>query len=117
MKTTRHCLATDLKDKPDLIAKYKHYHQPGNGFPAVAKSIRDAGIVEMEIYLINNRLFMIMDVDDSFDGAAKTKADASCPEVQKWETLMWQFQQALPWAKEGEKWLPMEEIFKLTDQP
>jgi L-rhamnose mutarotase len=117
MKTTRHCLATDLKDNPELIAKYKEYHQAGNGFPEVAKSIRDAGIVEMEIYLINNRLFMIMDVDDSFDPVAKAAADAQCPVVQKWETLMWQFQQALPWAKEGDKWLPMEEIFKLTEQP
>ena len=88
MKTTRHCLATDLKNNPELIAQYKHYHQPGNGFPAVAKSIRDAGIVEMEIYLIENRLFMIMEVDDSFDAATKAKADDSCPEVQKWETLM-----------------------------
>ena len=117
MKTTRHCLATDLKDNPELIEKYKEYHKPGNGFPAVAKSIRDAGIVEMEIYLIANRLFMIMEVDDSFDAAAKAKADAACPEVQKWETLMWQFQQALPWAKDGEKWLPTEQIFKLTEQP
>ena len=70
MKTTRHCLATDLKNNPELIEQYKHYHQAGNGFPAVAKSIRDAGIVEMEIYLIENRLFMIMEVDDSFDPVA-----------------------------------------------
>ena len=67
MNTTRHCFATDLKDNPELIEKYKMYHKPGNGFPAVAKSIRDAGIVEMEIYLIANRLFMIMEVDDNFD--------------------------------------------------
>ena len=117
MKTTRHCLATDLKDNPELIEKYKQYHMPGNGFPAVAKSIRDAGIVEMEIYLIANRLFMIMEVDDNFDADKKEKSDANCPEVQKWETLMWQSQQALPWAKEGDKWLPMEKIFKLTEQP
>ena len=117
MTITRHCFATDLKNNPELIKQYKHYHQTGNGFPGVAKSIRDAGIVEMEIYLIENRLFMIMDVDDTFDAAAKAQADAADPEVQDWETLMWQFQQALPWAKEGEKWLPMEEIFKLTEQP
>jgi len=117
MKTTRHCFATDLKDNPELIAEYKRYHQPGNGFPEVANSIRDAGIVEMEIYLIGNRLFMIMEVDDSYDAIAKAKADAESPAVQKWETLMWQFQQALPWAKEGEKWLPTEQIFKLTEQP
>jgi L-rhamnose mutarotase len=117
MKTTRLCLATDLKNKPELIEQYKHYHQPGNGFPAVAKSIRDAGIVGMEIYLIENRLFMIMEVDNSFDPVAKAKADETCSEVQKWETLMWEFQQALPWAKEGEKWLGMEKIFQLAEHP
>ena len=117
MKTTRYCLATDLKDSPELIAEYKRYHQPGNGYPAVAKSIRDAGIVEMEIYLIENRLFMIIEADENFDPNKKAEADAQNPEVQKWETLMWQFQQPLPSAKEGEKWLPMEQIFKLTEQP
>jgi len=33
--------------------------------------------------------------------------------VQEWERLMWRFQQALPGAKEGEKWMRMERIFKL----
>jgi len=117
MNTTRYCLAVDLKDDPKLIEQYKEYHKPGNGFPEVSKGIRDAGIVEMEIYLIVNRLFMIMEVDDTFDAQKKAISDANDPQIQKWETLMWQFQQALPWAKEGEKWLPAEQIFKLTDQP
>jgi hypothetical protein len=29
------------------------------------------------------------------------------------EQLMWRFQRVLPEAKPGEKWLPMESIFKL----
>ena len=117
MKTTRHCFATDLKAQPELIEAYKRYHQPGNGDPAVSKSIRAAGIVEMEIYLIANRLFMIMEVDDSYDPIKRAKEDSKNPDVQRWEALMWEFQQALPWAKEGEKWLPLEQIFKLTEQP
>ena len=39
--------------------------------------------------------------------------DAENPKVQEWEQLMWDFQQALPWAKNGEKWLPLEKIFQL----
>ena len=39
--------------------------------------------------------------------------DADNPKVQEWERLMWNFQKELPWAKNGEKWMPMENIFTL----
>jgi len=43
----------------------------------------------------------------------KAKADQQNPRVQAWEQLMWKFQQPLPEAEPGEKWLRMERIFKL----
>ena len=45
--------------------------------------------------------------------ADKSDADRSNPRVQEWEQLMWQFQEPLPQAKPGEKWLLMERVFKL----
>jgi L-rhamnose mutarotase len=57
---------------------------------------------------------MIMETDETFDGAKKAAADAANPTVQKWETLMWKFQQPLPWAKDGEKWIAMNKIFQLV---
>lgn len=113
MTTTRHCFACDLKDNPELIERYKAYHAPGNAWPEIAKSIKDAGIIDMQIYLTGNRMFMIMEVDETFDPVKKAKMDAENPKVQEWEQLMWDFQQALPWAKNGEKWLPLEKIFQL----
>ena len=113
MKTKRFCLALDLKNDKELIDAYKQYHAPENAWPEITKSIKEAGILDMEIYLTGNRLFMIMEVDDSFDPDKKAKMDATNPKVQEWEALMWKFQQALPWAKEGEKWIQMEQIFKL----
>jgi L-rhamnose mutarotase len=68
----------------------------------------------MEIYRTGNRLFMIMETDETFDGAKKAVADTANPIVQKWENLMWKFQQPLPWAKEGEKWIAMDKIFQLA---
>ncbi len=109
----RICFALDLKDDPDLINEYKRYHAPDGVWPEITQSIREAGIVSMEIYLTGNRLFMIMGVDESFDPAQKARLDAANPKVQEWETLMWQFQQALPWAPKGEKWIPLEKIFTL----
>lgn len=109
--TARYCLALDLKDDPGLIAAYERHHQ--RVWPEITESIRAAGITDMEIYRTGNRLFMIMDVDESFSFEAKAAADLADPKVQEWETLMSTFQQALPWAEPGEKWVRMERIFKL----
>lgn len=107
----RYCLTLDLKDDPKLIAEYKRYHE--KIWPEITRSIRDAGIEDMEIYLLGARMFMIMEVNESFSFEAKAEADRLNPKVQEWEKLMWKFQQALSQAKPGEKWLRMERIFKL----
>jgi L-rhamnose mutarotase len=109
----RHCYSCDLKDNPDLIAAYKEHHQPSNVWPEITESIKSSGIVNMQIYLTGNRLFMIIDVNDDFDPIKKAEKDAADPKVQEWEELMWAFQKALPWAKAGEKWVKMEAIFNL----
>lgn len=113
MKTKRFCYSCDLKDDNKLIEKYKEYHAKGNAWPEITMSIKEAGIVDMEIYLIGNRLFMIMEVDETFDQVKKAKMDAANPKVQEWENLMWNYQQELPWAKDGEKWMELEQVFKL----
>lgn len=70
----------------------------------------------MEIYRIENRLFMIMETGPSFSAERKAAADAANPKVQAWEELMWKYQQALPLAAPGQKWMPMTLAFKLTTQ-
>jgi L-rhamnose mutarotase len=107
----RYCLTLDLKNDPKLIAEYRKYHQ--KIWPEITESIRESGIEDMEIYLLGTRMFMIMEVNESFSFAKKAAADAANPEVQEWEQLMWKFQQALPEAGPGEKWMLMERIFKL----
>jgi len=110
----RYCLALDLVDDPLLIAEYEHWHKTENAWPEIKKSILDTGIVQMEIYRTGNRLFMIMDTDESFTFERKSAMDAANSKVQEWEKLMWKFQSSIPWAKEGEKWVLMEEIFQLV---
>ena len=107
----RYCLALDLKDDPKLIAEYKEYHE--KIWPEITRSIKDSGIEELEIYLLGTRMFMIMEVNERFSFEAKARADQSNPKVREWEELMWEFQQPLPLARPGEKWLLMERIFKL----
>ena len=67
----------------------------------------------MEIYRTGNRLFMVMEVTDGFTFEAKGAADAANPKVQEWEQIMWNYQQSLPHAKPGEKWVVMDKIFSL----
>ena len=108
----RYCLALDLVDDEQLIKEYEVYHQ--DVWPEIKKSILDAGVDFMEIYRVGNRLFMIMEVKDTFSFEQKGIADAANEKVQQWEQLMWKYQQALPTAKPGEKWILMEKIFSLN---
>jgi len=107
----KYCFALDLINDPVLIAEYKKYHQ--KIWPEITASITDSGIENLEIYCIGNRLFMIMEVNDTFSFEKKNAIDSENQKVQEWETLMWKYQQALPKSKPNEKWRLMEQIFKL----
>jgi L-rhamnose mutarotase len=105
----RYCFALDLKNDPALIVEYEKYHK--DVWPDIIASIKNSGIDQMEIYRAGNRLFMIMETNASFSLEKKKQADAANPIVQKWETLMSKFQQPLPYATQGEKWMLMDKIF------
>jgi L-rhamnose mutarotase len=109
----RICFALDLKDDPALIREYEVYHE--SVWPEIIASIKGAGIVSLEIYRAGNRLFMIMETNEDFSLSRKSAQDSANPTVQKWETLMWKYQQAIPAAQPGEKWVMMNKIFDLAD--
>jgi L-rhamnose mutarotase len=107
--------ALDLKDDPASITEYERWHRPENIWPEIVDSIRAAGIRDLEIFRAGNRLVMVIDAPEDFSSDAKAAADAADPRVQAWEALMLQFQQPLPFAKPGEKWLPMMRVFSLGE--
>jgi L-rhamnose mutarotase len=105
----RHCLTLNLKNDPILISEYENYHHQMS--QEILKSIKDSGVESMQIYRLGTRMFMIMETIDGFSFEEKAKMDANNPEVQVWENLMWKYQETLPMAKEGEKWMLMNKIF------
>ncbi len=108
----RYCLALDLKDDAGLIAEYENHHQ--EVWPPIIESIQNSGIVALQIYRFDTRLFMIMETDDSFSFERKAKMDAENSKVQEWEDLMWNYQQPVKNALKGEKWVLMDKIFDLN---
>lgn len=115
MGTKRYCLTLDLKNDPDLIAEYKKLHE--KIWPEVYKNIKTSGIVEMEIYLLGNRMFMIMETEESFSFDKKAKLDEDNPTIAEWEQLMLKYQQPFDGSQPGEKWKLMDKIFSLSEQP
>jgi L-rhamnose mutarotase len=116
----RLCFALDLKDDAAAIASYRHWHRPGGPPPEVTRSLRDAGIVALDIYLIGNRLFMIMDSDPAAPSSEKSTDDSENPHVRAWESLMSELQQDLPFPKmesSAGKWRLLEHIYSLAAQP
>lgn len=108
----RYCLALDLQPDPVLIAEYEQWHRAI--WPEIRASILDSGITDMEIYRLEDRLFMIMETGAEFSFEKKAAMDAANPVVQRWEELMWKYQVAIPGGRAGEKWRLMDRIFSLN---
>lgn len=104
-------LALDLRNDAQAIKDYDEYHK--NVWPEIKESLKEADILDMEIYRTGNRLFMILKVSPEFSFDKKKLLDEANSKVQEWETLMSRFQSSLPGSKPGEKWLLMERVFKL----
>ena len=109
----RFCQTLDLKDNPELIAEYRRRHSEGEAWQEIIDGIREVGILEMEIYLVGTRLFMIVETPVDFEWDKAMARLATLPRQQEWEDYMSEFQQAAPGSSSGEKWQLMERIFNL----
>ena len=111
--TKRYCQTLDLKDDPELIAEYVERHSEAKHWPEINEGIRSAGILEMEIYLIGTRLFMIVETAMDFDWDTAFARLATLPRQAEWEEYMSVFQVSQPGASSAEKWQLMDKIFWL----
>jgi L-rhamnose mutarotase len=115
-KYKRYCKTLRLEDDPELIEKYTLAHGIGKVWPEIGQGMREVGIIDMEIYIHGNILFMIMDTVHDFDHEKAFKELASKPLQSEWEAHMSQFQKTTANASADEKWQLMERIFELDQK-
>ena len=111
----RFCQTLDLKDNPELIAEYRRRHSKEHIWQEVMDGIRQVGILEMEIYLLGNRLFMIVETPADFDWDSAMERLATLPRQQEWEDYMSIFQDCREGDTADEKWMMMDQIFHLYE--
>lgn len=109
----RYCRTMDLRDNPDLIAEYRLRHSKEKIWSEILDGIRSVGILEMEIYILGTRLFMIVETPLDFDWDSAMERLAGLPRQQEWEDYMSIFQCSEPGNTSSEKWQPMERMFYL----
>ena len=113
IKTKRFCQTLDLKDDPKLIATYKELHDKDHIWKEILDGIKEVGILEMEIYLLGNRLFMIVETPENFDWNEAMAKLAKLPKQEEWEALTGKYQNTKSGATSSEKWQLMDRIFHL----
>ena len=113
MNYKRYCKTLSLKDDAQLIEDYKKVHAPNAAWPEITQGMKDVGIIDMEIYILGTRLFMIMDTVADFDHDKAMTELATKPRQSEWEAYVSRFQQTSSEATADEKWQLMERIYKL----
>jgi L-rhamnose mutarotase len=111
----RFCKALKLEDDSQLIEEYKKVHSPEEGWPEITQGMREVGIIDMEIYILGNQLFMIMDTVADFNHDSAMKELATKPRQSEWEAYVSRFQKTSADATADEKWQVMERIYKLAE--
>ena len=105
----RYCQTQTITNDPELIEKYVEVHS--HVWPEVIEGQREVGILDMQIFIKDNVLFMICDTVDDFEWKRDMARLATLPRQAEWEAYVAQFQGCRPDARSDEKWHLMERIF------
>lgn len=111
----RYCQFLDIEDNPKLIELYRMMHSRAEAWPEVLAGIREAGILEMELYIVGNKVVMIVDTPLDFDWDSAMARLASMPRQAEWEAAVAALQGCSPDATSDQKWTMMERMFHLYD--
>ena len=109
----RYVLTIDLKGDPGIVETYARHHR--DVWPEVQTSLRQAGVEQMDIYLLSRRVVMVVEMRDGVDYRTAFASHASSsPRVAEWERLMKSLQEPAAEAGAGEWWAAMKPVFHLN---
>jgi L-rhamnose mutarotase len=101
-----------LKLKEGTRSKYIEYHK--HIWPEIIQVIRETGITNYSIYLSgDDTLFAYMEFSLGASMELFTENLKKSARCREWEEIMIGFQQPLPYAKDGEWWVSLEEVFHI----
>ena len=103
----------EISDDPELVAQYRKCHDEDHSWQEVRDGIRQVGILEMELYILGNKVVMIVDTPADFDWETAMARLATLPRQAEWEAFVSRFQGCSSEARSDEKWQPMERMFRL----
>jgi L-rhamnose mutarotase len=112
----RFCKILTLKDDPELIRQYKEVHAINKAWPEITQGMKEVGIIDMEIYIHGNILFMIMDTVADFNHEKAMAELASKPGQKEWEKYVSRFQNTSSEASADSKWTLMERIYEMDQK-
>jgi len=112
----RYCKILTLKDDPDLIKQYIEVHGINKAWPEITQGMKDVGIIDMEIYIHGNVLFMIMETTMDFDHEKAMTELSLKPRQKEWERYVSVFQNTDSDASAGSKWNLMERIYEMDQK-
>ena len=103
----------EISDDPELMEQYRKWHSEEHHWKEIRDGIRQVGILEMEIYMLGNKLVMIVDTPADFQWEEAMNHLATLPRQAEWEAFVSKFQGCAADARSDEKWQPMERMFRL----
>lgn len=114
-KTKRFVQFLELTSNDEAISEYRKWHSQEYAWKEIRQGIREVGILEMEIYILGNKLVMIVETPEDFEWTSAMQRLATLPRQAEWEEFVSQFQGCSKEATSDEKWQMAERMFYLYE--
>jgi L-rhamnose mutarotase len=112
-KTKRYIKTLTLANDPTLINEYKSLHSEERSWKIIRDGIRSVGILEMELFIYETTVCMIIETPIDLDLDLAMKKLAELPKQQEWEDLVSSVQKSEVGKTSADKWHLMERFFHL----